>query len=248
MSRSRRRSSGDDGWDSEVSASLAVAGFLALVLVGFTLLAMGPLIKFDAYFNLDGPPRSWVPVLHLLDRIGQRAVCLPILAVAILVVWRRQRSWRPAVVAAASVFCLNLLVLVLKVGLGRAGPDTADPSFFAGGMAYPSGHSANILLVYGLAVYLLARYGGVSRRTQALLWGLVAVLSVTMLVTSVTLNWHWFADLVAGLLVGGIVLEVTISADRAVASAGFDRGWRQGVVDVPRVMGLTRSHKPTEPG
>jgi len=205
---------------------------------------MGPLAKFDAYFTLAPPPSSWIPVLHLLDRIGQRAVCLPILAVVVFVVCWRQRSWRPAIVAAVSVFGLNLLVLVLKVTLGREGPYTVDPSFFNGGMAYPSGHSANIVLVYGLVAYLLSAYASPSRKTQAVLWGAVAVLSVTMLVTSLTLDWHWFADLVAGLLVGGIVLEVAISFDRAVPVAAPDQSGPQQVVERIRALRLGHSRGP----
>lgn len=232
MRRSRRGTTAQDGWTSEVSSGFALAGFLFLVLIAFTLLAMGPLVKFDAYFNLDSPPEGWVPFLHVLDRIGQRAICLPILGVVTFLVCRRQQSWRPAVVAAGSVFALNLVVLVLKLGLGREGPHTADPSFFNGGTAYPSGHSANIVLVYGLVAYILSRYATPSRRTLALVWGGVAVLSVTMLVTSLTLNWHWFADLVAGLLVGGIVLELTASVDRAVPQTAFGQSWRRGLRDL----------------
>src|SRR4051794_25177911 len=144
-----------DGWTSEISSGLALAGFLFLVFVGFTLLAMGPSISLDAYFKLDPPPQSWLPFLHVLDRIGQRAVCLPILAVVTIVCCRYRSSWRPAWVVAASVFSLNLLVLILKVLLGRGQPASVDPAFFVGGIAYPSGHTANIMLVYGLAVYLL---------------------------------------------------------------------------------------------
>ena len=40
-------------------------------------------MALDQYFNLAPPPSGWVPVLHLLDRVGQRAVCLPILAVVV---------------------------------------------------------------------------------------------------------------------------------------------------------------------
>jgi membrane-associated phospholipid phosphatase len=216
----RRPADPDDGWTTSASSDFALAGFLFLVFVAFTLLAMEPLIRYDAYFNLEPPPRRWVPFLHVLDRVGQRAVALPILAVATYLVCRRGRSWRPAVVAACSVFALNLVVLVLKLLLGRAGPGTADPSFFAGGMAYPSGHSANIVLVYGLIAYLVSEYTDPSRRSRVVLWGTVTVLAVTMVVTSVTLNWHWFADLVAGLLVGGIVLELTAGVDRATPDDG----------------------------
>ncbi len=88
-------------------------------------------------------------------------------------------------------------------------------------MAYPSGHTANIVLVYGLAVYLLARYRGVPPRVSRLLWALVVLLSVVMVATSVTLNWHWFADLIAGLLVGAVVLQLTEAVDSLVPRDAF---------------------------
>jgi len=226
MPRSRRETATDE-WTSEVASGFALAGFLALVFVGFTLLAAGPLARYDAYFNLEPPPSSLAPVLHVLDRIGQRVVCLPILGVVAYLACRRQQSWRPGAVAAVSVFMLNLAVLILKVGLGRGAPAAADPSFFAGGMAYPSGHTANIVLVYGLAVYLATRYLSPSRRTRVALWAVVSILSVTMVATSLTLDWHWFADLIGGLMVGGIVLELTATIDRAVPAAGYPQGWRQ---------------------
>jgi membrane-associated phospholipid phosphatase len=220
----RRRDAGapHDGWTTELSSGLALAGFLGLVFVGFTLLAMGPLMSLDAYLNLDPPPPGWVSFLHVLDRIGQRAVNLPVLAVVAFVCCRRSESWRPAVVTVVSVFTLNLVVGLLKIGLGRSQPETADPSFFVGGMAYPSGHTSNIILVYGLSVYLLGRYTRMSRRTLVLLWSVVGMLAVTMVVTSLTLNWHWFADLIAGLLIGSVILQLTASLDHAVPSTAYE--------------------------
>lgn len=217
--RRRTREAWADGWTSEVSSGLALAGFLVLVLGAFTLLAMGPLTRIDAYFNLAPAPDRWLPVLTVLDRIGQRAVCLPILGAVVLYVVRRSGTLRPAVVAAGAVVLLNLVVLVLKVGFGRSFPLTADPSFFTGGMAYPSGHAANVILVYGLIPFLLARYLGPRRVRDAVLWGVVGFLSTVMVLVSLNLNWHWFADLVAGLIVGGIVLQVVEAVDRAVPRA-----------------------------
>jgi undecaprenyl-diphosphatase len=244
----RRRDELDDGWTSAVSSGFALAGFLSLVFFAFTLLAMGPFVRYDAYFNLDPPPAEWVPFLHVLDRVGQRAVALPILGFAVYWIYRQNRSWRPVVIAGASVFMLNLIVLILKVGLGRAAPETADPSFFTGGMAYPSGHSANIVLVYGLAAYLLSHYTRPSRRARVVMWGLVGLLAVTMVVTSLTLNWHWFADLVAGLLVGGIVLELTATIDRLVPAHVFAEGGREGLRAVlDEALRLVRLHRPQGP-
>ena len=217
VARGLRRTLADD-WDPEVAAGYALAGFLSVVLTLFTLLALGPLVRFDAYFNLQPPPSGWRPVLQVLDRVGQRAICLPILAAVLWYLRRQGASWRPVVVSAASVFFLNLLVLVLKLVFGRGQPVEADPSFFVGGMAYPSGHTANIVLMYGLMVYVLSRYGHATRRATG--WRVAGVvgLGIVMLVTSLTLNWHWFADLVAGLLVGGIVLELTVTLDRHLRS------------------------------
>jgi membrane-associated phospholipid phosphatase len=209
----RRGAQPHDGWTSPVSSALALAGFLGVVFVGFTLLALEPLMAIDAYFNLDPPSPTWLPILHVLDRVGQRAICLPVLGLVVFLCWRRSGSWRPPIIAAVSVFCLNLLVLILKVSLGRGQPALADPSFFIGGMAYPSGHTANIVLVYGLAAYLLGRYYRVSTRVYGVMWTGVALLSMMMVVVSMSLNWHWFADLVAGLIIGGLVLEVTVAAD-----------------------------------
>lgn len=226
----------DDGWTSEVASGFALAGFLFLVFIAFTALALGPLMAIDAYMNIGPPPREWLPFLLVLDRIGQRAVCLPLLAVVAFVACRRLESWRPAVVASVSVFMLNLLVLVLKLVLGRGAPQEADPSFFVGGMAYPSGHSANIVLVYGLIAYLVGRYLRPPPRTIFVLWSIVGVLAVTMVVTSVTLNWHWFADLVAGLVIGGVVLELTATVDRAVPEIDFAHGWRSGMRNLVAVL------------
>ena len=243
--RNRREPANEDGWDSEVASGFALAGFLTLVFVGFTLLAMGPLLKFDAYFTLAPPPEAWRPVLHVVDRIGQRAVCLPILGVLALWLCWRHGTWRPAVIAGAAVFGLNLVVLILKLSLGREGPYTVDPSFFNGGMAYPSGHSANIILVYGLCVYLVSRYAQLSRRSLGMLWGAVGTLAILMLVTSLTLDWHWFADLVAGFLIGGVVLELTVSLDRAFPAVEMPPAWRAFASELAHRLGLVRLRRRT---
>jgi len=223
--RRRTRTAIADEWTSEVTSGYATAGFLVVVLAGFTLLAMGPLTRIDVYFNLEQPPGAWVPVLQVLDRVGQRAVCLPILAVVVWHVVRRSRSLRPALVAALGVFALNLVVLLLKLGFGRSFPGSADPSFFSGGMAYPSGHGANVVFVYGLIPYLLATYLGRRPRRDAALWIAVAALSTVMVTVSLTLNWHWFADLVAGLLTGAIVLQLVEAVDRSVPRSAAPVGY-----------------------
>lgn len=234
--RARRERPPASDWSSDVSSAYALGGFLLLVFVGFTLLAMGPLIGIDAYFNVRTPPDGWVPILHTLDRIGQRAVCVPCLIVAVWWAWRRAHSWRPLVMVGATVFIQNLIVLILKVGLARGEPGTGDPSFFVGGMAYPSGHSSNIVVVYGLIPYVLSVYGRAKTWIVSLFAGLVVLLSLLMVVVSVTLTWHWFADLVAGLVIGGAVLATAAGVDHAVARDVFADGYLAGLRKIPRMV------------
>jgi len=224
---------GDDGWTSETSSGLALAGFLWGVFVALTILAIGPLARFDAAFNLAPPPPAWLPVLHVVDRMGQRAVCLPILGMVIYYVYRRCGAWlRPAVLCLVSVFVLNFVVGVLKLALGRESPHTGDPAFFVGGLAYPSGHTSNVILVYGIAAYLLMHYGRVGRRARIALCSGVTFLGVLMTFTSLLEHWHWFTDLLAGLLVGGAVLQMTATIDKVVPAIDLRMGWRQAVRDV----------------
>ena len=223
-------------WSSEVSSAYALAGFLFVVFVLFTLLVMGPLIGIDASLNVHRPPKALLPVLHVLDRIGQRAVCLPVLAVVVYWIWRKAGRVRPAVVSVVSVLGVNFVVGVLKIGFGRGEPHMMDPNFFVGGMAYPSGHTANIMLVFGLIPYLLTSYAPIRRRTFRIWVGVVAVLSILMVTVSVTETWHWFADLWAGLMIGGVVLALTSAVDHSIPRDVFAHGIRPGLKQIPALL------------
>jgi membrane-associated phospholipid phosphatase len=197
--------------------SLTVSALLAATFVLYTWLVIhwGPFIRLDDFLDRNYHVQSLWPVLTRVDRIGQRAICLPILtAVVGITVWRH-RSWRPALLAGIAVFSVNLLVLIAKVAMTRGRP-VSGRGFFSGGDMYPSGHTANILLVYGLCFHLIAHYGHVSARTKRVLLWAVCVLGVVMFTTSLTLRWHWFSDLVGGFLIGGAVLALTVGIDAAL--------------------------------
>ena len=192
------------------------AGLLVAFVV-YTLLVVnwGPFIRLDLYLNRNYHVHPLWPVLHVLDRIGQRAVCVPILAVVAAGMSWWQRSWRPVLLAVIAVFAVNLVVLIVKLALSRGAP-LSGQSFFADGDLYPSGHTANIMVVYGLCYHLVTYYGNVSTRIRRCLIGLLCVLSVSMFTTSLLLRWHWFSDLIGGFLLGGAVLALLVGVDSAV--------------------------------
>lgn len=197
--------------------NLVVSAALLLTFVVYTWLVVrwSPFIRFDYYMNRNYHVRTAWPVLHVLDRIGQRAVCLPILAFVIAVTGWRHRSWRPVLLGVIGVFSVNLLVLIVKLALSRGRPLSGE-SFFTDGDLYPSGHTANVVVCYGLCYHLITHYGHVSERVKKTLIAGMGVLCVVMFSTSLLLRWHWFSDLMGGFMIGGAVLALTIGIDAAV--------------------------------
>lgn len=238
-------SAGWSAWLASVASRVTSLPVLVVALVVVTLLASGPLHAFDRALNAPWSQwvlEGWRPFfLHVLDRTASRAVGVPILALVALALSRRLRSLRPLVVAAGSVVAVIGLVATMKMVLARPGPATGNPSFFDGGLftggkvgiIYPSGHAADAVLLYGVAVYLLAHYGTATRRTVRLLsWG-VAAITVVTIATSLYLGWHWATDLLGGVVAGGLALRATTLADRAVP-AGVRR------TDLPVLLAAPR--------
>src|SRR6478752_4843669 len=157
-----RRSGRPRRYTRPLRPSLMLSAGLAVAFILYTWLVVnwGPFIRIDNALDRNFHVQSLWPVLSKVDRIGQRAVCLPILAVVVVVTSWRHRSWRPAMLAGIAVFSVNLLVLIAKLAMSRGRP-LSGHGFFAGGDMYPSGHTANILVVYGLCYHLITHYGRV---------------------------------------------------------------------------------------
>ncbi len=198
-------------------SGLLLAVVLAVAFAALTWFVAGPAngVEIDKLLNRKHDISAYAPVLHLVDRIGQRAVCLPVLGVVTAWVAWRHRSARPVLVSVCAVVGVNLIVLVLKLWLGRGAPLAHRPAFFIDGQMYPSGHTSNIVAVYGTAAYLVSRYTPSTKTMREAMFTIVSLLAVVMTVTSLLLRWHWFTDLIAGFLVGGAILVTTTAVDRA---------------------------------
>ncbi len=196
-----------------VLAALCLVGVVAILL---DLARGGPLLRLDEIiahiWKFKGPyDYSYA---NKVDRIGQRLICLPLLFGVAYYLSRRIRSIRPLVIAVGATLGLNFTIGVVKLASGRESPRTGGPALFTGdNVLFPSGHTANVIFVYGLIVALLVRYGDVSRRQRWLLIGLVAAAEVLMTVISVYRHTHWFSDLIAGTMVGAAVLQLSLLAD-----------------------------------
>jgi undecaprenyl-diphosphatase len=163
-------------------------------------------LEFDWRLALWRPYKQWPQMWGLLDVLvvaGQRG---PTATVAVAWLgWRtwRSRNARPLLVFLTAMVLLNVSVGVVKLGTGRLGPSYAhaigSTEFFRGGDIFPSGHTANSVVIWGTLAYLASHH----RRTAAVAAALAAV--VVGLAT-VYLGTHWFSDVLGGWAAGALVL------------------------------------------
>jgi|APSaa5957512622_1039677.scaffolds.fasta_scaffold14808_3 membrane-associated phospholipid phosphatase len=101
------------------------------------------------------------------------------------------------------MFFSGAIIFLLKNLFGRARP--INSFVVESGYAFPSGHSTIIVVFLGLLVYLFAA------RKNVLKMSLVAgLLALFVGFTRLYLGVHYLSDVLAGFIVGGIILFVSI--------------------------------------
>ncbi|WNF26257.1 phosphatase PAP2 family protein [Streptomyces sp. C11-1] len=182
-----------------------LAFYLAIV---FAVLVTSWLVALDWKVMLFRPYQQW-PELHpFLDYyvvLGQRGPTA--VMVACWLGWRswRQHTLRPLLVLGTSLLLLNVTVGAVKLGLGRLGPHYAtqigSAEMFAGGDIFPSGHTANAVVTWGILAYLAT-----TPRARRYLSALSATVSLGVGLTTVYIGTHWLSDVLLGWAAGLLIL------------------------------------------
>lgn len=146
-------------------------------------------------------------VLWLLTQTGGRATILVVVGLLTVYIMRERRVWQPALRVLGAFVLLTVVIYALKIGLGRTAPGHGASVLYVDGRSYPSGHSANAVLWWGLAVWLVRSYelpGWVVRLFTVVAVAAPVLTSLAML----ALNYHWLTDVLAGLALGIVLLRV----------------------------------------
>ncbi|GAA1756041.1 MULTISPECIES: phosphatase PAP2 family protein [Streptomonospora] len=208
---------------SEIAWGLAsdkTAIMLAVALIIMTVLSAGPLHPIDNLIN-NAPRPFWeqlrIPMILWPDTVASRFVALPVLGVTCLQLAYWHRSWRPIILGAVGPFGMVCLVAAMKLLFTRSHPRTQDPAFFSdSGVSFPSGHGANAILIYGLVLFLIIRYRAARPHIVRRLAYCIVGIAVLQAMVSVYLHFHWFTDLLTGMVAGGLALALTIRLDRMI--------------------------------
>jgi membrane-associated phospholipid phosphatase len=172
-----------------------VAKWLAAAFVAATAaLAYPPMQGFDVALRdaADAHRPDWAYAIAVnLNRLGSGGALTLVAAGLAIVAARRHRSWRPIVLVVAAFVLLVAVVQPIKVLVDRPAPH----AFAADGVSYPSGHAVNAIVWYGVICALLATSGRLTT------WLRVAP-PIVVVLTNVYLGFHWFSDMVGGILLG----------------------------------------------
>jgi len=179
-------------------------GWLAGLLVVGLLLLWQQVVFGGPMVSLDHDVHGWVhrtrqPVVGPLAQVVADLANPPLVIVGMLLgtalFAARRQSWRPWVTGVIAAVILSVVVLALKHVVGRRGP-AGDGSM----LAWPSGHTTTAVVACGvIAATVYPRWGRLA--------ALIAVLPPALVgVVMVLRNYHWVSDVLAGWLLGPLVL------------------------------------------
>lgn len=175
----------------QVRLGLALVALAALWAAMLVLGGQGWDRSVLVAFYAGGQP-ALVTAARWLTEAGGAAVLIPAaLAGAVLLLVIR-RDWRAPLLFLATALSGRVLVELQKDWLLRVRPDANEHLVVAQSYAFPSGHSANSLMVWvGLALLLPPRWRGPALAAAALL-------TVAVGASRVMLGVHWPSDVVGG--------------------------------------------------
>ncbi|WP_328482788.1 phosphatase PAP2 family protein [Streptomyces sp. NBC_00377] len=185
--------------------SATLAFYLAIV---WLVVITSWLVRLDWLVMFFRPYQQWSGIHWFVDYyvvLGQRGPTA--VMVAAWLGWRswRQHTLRPLLTLGASLLLLNITVGAAKLGMGRLGPHYATTigsnEMGLGGDIFPSGHTANAVVTWGILAYLAS-----TPRARRWLSALSAVTSLGVGLATVYLGTHWLSDVVLGWAAGLLIL------------------------------------------
>jgi membrane-associated phospholipid phosphatase len=179
--------------------------YLAIV---WAVLTTSWLVRLDWQLMFFRPYQQWPQIHAFADHfvvLGQRGPTAVL--VAAWLGWRswRQRTLRPLLALAVSLLLLNITVGSAKIGMGRLGPHYATAigsnEMGLGGDIFPSGHTANAVVTWGILAYLAS-----TATARRCLSAVSAGMALGVGLTTVYLGTHWLSDVLLGWAAGLSIL------------------------------------------
>lgn len=112
-----------------------------------------------------------------------------------------RNGWRQALWPFASVFLMMKITMLFKAYFSRTRPQALDPQYQWQHLAYPSGHSSESFVFYGIATWIFLQIFPHHPWTKKSMWG-SGILIGAIGLSRIFLGVHWMSDVVGGFLLG----------------------------------------------
>ncbi len=187
---------------------VALGAILVFVVMTADILVEGSLRAFDGTIAEIFDTRTGVSLRTILIPIafiGEDRSAVAFIAAILVIATVTTRSLRPGLTVVGTMAANFVVIEVTKFAFGRTAPDTGEDFFGGGALSYPSGHSANTIIIWTLLLRIVIGLWGHKMpflRTPMRRFAVVATLAVVFGGSLVGLNQHWVTDIVAGWLIG----------------------------------------------
>lgn len=198
---------------------LSAIGILLVVLLGF-LVTIDVTDGFDQAvleFIQSGWPTGSLAILAPITELGSTAA-VTIIAIVCLVIGAAVGPWWHGVIGAAVIGLTALAVEVVKAFVGRERPEILDPIVDEHGFSFPSGHATLSMTAYGVLTVLIWR-SRLPRAAKVAITAGVVVIVLAVGVSRVWLGVHFPVDVLAGWLIGGVIVLLYADLTRGVTRA-----------------------------
>lgn len=184
-------------------------GFAALCMVG---IAAGRLIgptagsaEVQALTSIAGIRSPALTVIaKTLSVLGSSLFLIPLVAVALVWLWRRRRYEQVTVLVTTTVGAIGMAEII-KAGAGRLRPEVVSHLTDASSPSFPSQHALQSLAIYGVLALTL----GASRSGRWSLLAAASLLAAGVALSRLYLGVHYPSDVIGGLLLAAGWLAVT---------------------------------------
>ena len=185
-------------------ATLVFIGVAVGVQTGY-LDGFDDTVRYRVYsMRSDKLTAFWKFITHS----GDRYVVIILGIILLLIKSLREKYGVKFAIAALSS---TALYQIMKYIFQRPRPDLALRLIEQGGYSFPSGHSMNCLVSYGILIYLLLRYCENRRLAKLLSFGL-GLLTILIGFSRVYVGVHYPTDIIGGWSLGIAVLVAMIYA------------------------------------